>query len=45
MNSTLAPLPPLFGISGRSGQDKTTLIEALLPWFAARGLVVNVHQA
>ncbi|WP_250510132.1 molybdopterin-guanine dinucleotide biosynthesis protein B [Caballeronia sp. GACF4] len=33
---------PLFGISGRSGQGKTTLIEALLPWFRARGLVVNV---
>jgi molybdopterin-guanine dinucleotide biosynthesis adapter protein len=39
MNS---PLPPLFGISGRSGQGKTTLIEALLPWFGAHGLVVNV---
>ena len=35
MNS---PTPPLFGISGRSGQGKTTLIEALLPWFRARGL-------
>ncbi|MDR5754114.1 MULTISPECIES: molybdopterin-guanine dinucleotide biosynthesis protein B [unclassified Caballeronia] len=34
--------PPLFGISGRSGQGKTTLIEALLPWLRARGLVVNV---
>jgi molybdopterin-guanine dinucleotide biosynthesis adapter protein len=34
--------PPLFGISGRSGQGKTTLIEALLPWFGARGLTVNV---
>lgn len=33
---------PLFGISGRSGQGKTTLIEALLPWFLARGLTVNV---
>ncbi len=33
---------PLFGISGRSGQGKTTLIEALLPWFGARGLTVNV---
>jgi molybdopterin-guanine dinucleotide biosynthesis adapter protein len=39
MNSLL---PPLFGISGRSGQGKTTLIEALLPWFNAQGLVVNV---
>jgi molybdopterin-guanine dinucleotide biosynthesis adapter protein len=39
MNSTH---PPLFGISGRSGQGKTTLIEALLPWFRARGLTVNV---
>jgi molybdopterin-guanine dinucleotide biosynthesis protein B len=37
-----SPTPPLFGISGRSGQGKTTLIEALLPWFRARGLVVNV---
>ncbi|BCQ25628.1 molybdopterin-guanine dinucleotide biosynthesis protein B [Caballeronia sp. NK8] len=34
--------PPLFGISGRSGQGKTTLIEALLPWLRARGLTVNV---
>jgi molybdopterin-guanine dinucleotide biosynthesis adapter protein len=34
--------PPLFGISGRSGQGKTTLIEALLPWLRARGLIVNV---
>ena len=34
--------PPLFGISGRSGQGKTTLIEALLPWLRERGLVVNV---
>jgi molybdopterin-guanine dinucleotide biosynthesis adapter protein len=33
---------PLFGITGRSGQGKTTLIEALLPWFRARGLTVNV---
>src|ERR1700709_561463 len=32
----------IFGICGRSGQGKTTLIEALLPWFRARGLVVNV---
>lgn len=32
----------IFGICGRSGQGKTTLIEALLPWFSARGLVVNV---
>ncbi|WP_244817041.1 molybdopterin-guanine dinucleotide biosynthesis protein B [Caballeronia sp. Lep1P3] len=39
MNS---PHPPLFGISGRSGQGKTTLIEALLPWFRAHGLTVNV---
>jgi molybdopterin-guanine dinucleotide biosynthesis adapter protein len=37
-----SPHPPLFGISGRSGQGKTTLIEALLPWFAAHGLTVNV---
>ncbi|MDR5747552.1 molybdopterin-guanine dinucleotide biosynthesis protein B [Caballeronia sp. LZ029] len=34
--------PPLFGISGRSGQGKTTLIEALLPWLRARGITVNV---
>jgi molybdopterin-guanine dinucleotide biosynthesis adapter protein len=34
--------PPLFGITGRSGQGKTTLIEALLPWLRARGLTVNV---
>jgi molybdopterin-guanine dinucleotide biosynthesis adapter protein len=34
--------PPLFGISGRSGQGKTTLIEALLPWFSTQGLTVNV---
>jgi molybdopterin-guanine dinucleotide biosynthesis protein B len=33
---------PIFGISGRSGQGKTTLIEALLPWFRVRGLIVNV---
>jgi molybdopterin-guanine dinucleotide biosynthesis protein B len=32
----------LFGIAGRSGQGKTTLIEAMLPWFAARGITVNV---
>jgi molybdopterin-guanine dinucleotide biosynthesis protein B len=32
----------IFGICGRSGQGKTTLIEALLPWFQARGLIVNV---
>jgi molybdopterin-guanine dinucleotide biosynthesis protein B len=32
----------IFGICGRSGQGKTTLIEALLPWFNARGWVVNV---
>jgi molybdopterin-guanine dinucleotide biosynthesis protein B len=34
--------PPLFGIAGRSGQGKTTLIEALLPWMRAHGLAVNV---
>ncbi|WP_277183785.1 molybdopterin-guanine dinucleotide biosynthesis protein B [Caballeronia sp. BR00000012568055] len=34
--------PPVFGIAGRSGQGKTTLIELLLPWFGARGLTVNV---
>ncbi|SAL41729.1 Molybdopterin-guanine dinucleotide biosynthesis adapter protein [Caballeronia cordobensis] len=39
MNS---PHPPLFGISGRSGQGKTTLIEALLPWLRAQCLIVNV---
>ncbi|SAK47512.1 molybdopterin-guanine dinucleotide biosynthesis protein B [Caballeronia ptereochthonis] len=39
MNS---PHPPLFGIAGRSGQGKTTLIEALLAWLRARGLTVNV---
>jgi molybdopterin-guanine dinucleotide biosynthesis protein B len=32
----------VFGICGRSGQGKTTLIEALLPWFRTRGLTVNV---
>jgi len=32
----------LFGIVGRSGQGKTTLIEALLPQFQALGLTVNV---
>lgn len=32
----------LFGIVGRSGQGKTTLIEALLPQFRARGVRVNV---
>lgn len=32
----------LFGIAGRSGQGKTTLIEALLAHFRSRGLVVNV---
>lgn len=32
----------VFGICGRSGQGKTTLIEALLPWFRARGCTVNV---
>jgi molybdopterin-guanine dinucleotide biosynthesis protein B len=32
----------LFGIVGRSGQGKTTLIEALLPQFRAWGLTVNV---
>lgn len=34
--------PPIFGISGRSGQGKTTLIEALIPWFGAHGVRVNV---
>lgn len=32
----------LFGIVGRSGQGKTTLIEALLPRFRALGVRVNV---
>jgi molybdopterin-guanine dinucleotide biosynthesis protein B len=32
----------LFGIAGRSGQGKTTLIEALLSHFRSQGLVVNV---
>lgn len=32
----------LFGIAGRSGQGKTTLIEALLRQFDALGLTVNV---
>lgn len=32
----------LFGIVGRSGQGKTTLIESLLPRFRALGLMVNV---
>lgn len=32
----------LFGIAGRSGQGKTTLIEALLAHFGSQGLVVNV---
>lgn len=32
----------LFGIVGRSGQGKTTLIEALLPQFRRLGLTVNV---
>ena len=32
----------LFGIAGRSGQGKTTLIEALLAHFRAEGRVVNV---
>ncbi|MFP3504192.1 molybdopterin-guanine dinucleotide biosynthesis protein B [Burkholderia sp. SIMBA_062] len=32
----------LFGIAGRSGQGKTTLIEAMLPWFNAHGLDVSV---
>ena len=41
MNETAAR-PRIFGICGRSGQGKTTLIEALLPWFRARGWVVNV---
>jgi molybdopterin-guanine dinucleotide biosynthesis protein B len=35
-------ITPIFGICGRSGQGKTTLIEALLPWFRERGLIVNV---
>ncbi|WP_061137059.1 molybdopterin-guanine dinucleotide biosynthesis protein B [Caballeronia fortuita] len=34
--------PPLFGITGRSGQGKTTLIETLLPWLRARGITANV---
>ena len=41
MTQTAAELR-IFGICGRSGQGKTTLIEALLPWFLARGLIVNV---
>lgn len=32
----------LFGIAGRSGQGKTTLIEALLSHFRSQGFVVNV---
>jgi molybdopterin-guanine dinucleotide biosynthesis adapter protein len=32
----------LFGIAGRSGQGKTTLIEALLAHFGSQGRVVNV---
>lgn len=40
--TSLAATPGIFGICGRSGQGKTTLIEALLPWFRARGLRVNV---
>lgn len=35
-------MSPLFGIVGRSGQGKTTLIEALLPRFRALGVRVNV---
>ena len=41
MNGTILT-SRVFGICGRSGQGKTTLIEALLPWFRARGLTVNV---
>lgn len=32
----------LFGIAGRSGQGKTTLIEALLAHFSAQHMIVNV---
>lgn len=35
-------MSPAFGIVGRSGSGKTSLIEALLGHFAARGLRVNV---
>ncbi|SOY67984.1 molybdopterin-guanine dinucleotide biosynthesis protein B [Cupriavidus taiwanensis] len=34
--------PFIFGIAGTSGSGKTTLITALLPWFRAQGLRVNV---
>ncbi|WP_051320333.1 molybdopterin-guanine dinucleotide biosynthesis protein B [Cupriavidus sp. amp6] len=34
--------PYIFGITGTSGSGKTTLITALLPWFRAHGLTVNV---
>ncbi|WP_455288459.1 molybdopterin-guanine dinucleotide biosynthesis protein B [Cupriavidus necator] len=34
--------PFVLGITGTSGSGKTTLITALLPWFRARGLSVNV---
>lgn len=38
-----APVPlRVFGIAGRSGNGKTTLIEAMLPQLAALGLSVNV---
>jgi molybdopterin-guanine dinucleotide biosynthesis protein B len=40
--NTIALKSTVFGICGRSGQGKTTLIEALLPWFRSRGMVVNV---
>lgn len=36
----------VFGISGRSGSGKTSLIIRLIPWFRARGLSVStVKQA
>jgi len=34
--------PFILGIAGTSGSGKTTLITALLPWFRAQGLTVNV---
>ncbi|WP_354686413.1 molybdopterin-guanine dinucleotide biosynthesis protein B [Cupriavidus necator] len=34
--------PFIVGITGTSGSGKTTLITALLPWFRALGLSVNV---
>ncbi|NUT14174.1 MAG: molybdopterin-guanine dinucleotide biosynthesis protein B [Cupriavidus sp.] len=34
--------PFILGITGTSGSGKTTLITALLPWFRAQGLTVNV---